>query len=406
MFMSKKHMIGLLAAVLFTVFIAETANAFTFRIQRSVDNIHDCLSNTDDCYGAKRVTDRLFGAEIVTVPDEETCAYIELNGKCYKPTCEMTGTLVCQSTEDQCGVVTNTQVGLTQDSFESEAYFNTVGTALGVTILEIEAGEFACRNASAGSYVDYLPYAIVAVSSYYKDDTTDSQFYEFVDVCPGVYDTDLGKTYDCTKVWASSAEYSTPRPHLACCGEQNTLTVDVTTEGGTVTSEPAGINCRKGSDTNDCSKLYGGSVAPYDGCPEVTLTATPDQGLSGYVFTGWDGGGCSGIGTCTPSLEGSTNTKVTATFEASYHTLTVIVEGDGTKDKAYIWDPRIDFDEPPEFYCTGLCTKQFEPGTQVILKRKGGTYDEWGGVCAGTPNDLDCTFVMESSLTAVAKFIN
>jgi hypothetical protein len=66
---------------------------------------------------------------------------------------------------------------------------------------------------------------------------------------------------------------------------------------GTVTSSPAGINCG-----STCS-------ATWDGGTSVTLTATPDP-LS--VFVGWSGGGCSGTGTCTVTLEA--NTTVTASF--------------------------------------------------------------------------------------------
>jgi len=79
-----------------------------------------------------------------------------------------------------------------------------------------------------------------------------------------------------------------------------TLTVNKEGTGtGTVTSSAAGINCG-----SDCSQVYkAGNV--------VTLIATPD---SGSTFAGWDGGGCSGTGTCSFTINAMAT--VTANFAA------------------------------------------------------------------------------------------
>jgi hypothetical protein len=71
----------------------------------------------------------------------------------------------------------------------------------------------------------------------------------------------------------------------------------VISANGTVSSNPAGINCG-----STCS-------ANYDSGTSVTLTAVAN---SGYTFTGWAGGGCSGIDACTVTM--SAATSVTATF--------------------------------------------------------------------------------------------
>jgi len=70
------------------------------------------------------------------------------------------------------------------------------------------------------------------------------------------------------------------------------------TGAGTVSSEPTGIACP------------GACAAEYDEGSTVELTATADPGS---VFAGWSGGGCSGTGTCTVTL----NADVSASAEFS-----------------------------------------------------------------------------------------
>ena len=68
------------------------------------------------------------------------------------------------------------------------------------------------------------------------------------------------------------------------------LTVQKTGGVGIVSSAPSGINCG-----TDC-------IGSYAAGASVTLTATTDP-PSGSVFTGWSGGGCSGTGTCTVTMD-------------------------------------------------------------------------------------------------------
>jgi hypothetical protein len=78
-------------------------------------------------------------------------------------------------------------------------------------------------------------------------------------------------------------------------------TLSVGTQGpGTVSSSPAGISCG-----STCSASYAsGSV--------VSLTAVPGRGAH---FSGWSGGGCSGTGTCSVTLNAAMS--VTASFSKS-----------------------------------------------------------------------------------------
>jgi hypothetical protein len=80
-----------------------------------------------------------------------------------------------------------------------------------------------------------------------------------------------------------------------------TLTVTKVGVGsGTVTSNPSGITCG-----STCS-------ASFDSGTSVTLTAAADPGST---FTGFSGGGCSGTGPCTVTVNAATT--VTATFSVA-----------------------------------------------------------------------------------------
>jgi hypothetical protein len=76
----------------------------------------------------------------------------------------------------------------------------------------------------------------------------------------------------------------------------NTLTVSVAGNGAVADSTGL-INCH----SRNCSALFQNSAV---------LTPAPAEG---YVFSGWSGGGCSGLGACTVSLAGG-SASVTATF--------------------------------------------------------------------------------------------
>ena len=73
---------------------------------------------------------------------------------------------------------------------------------------------------------------------------------------------------------------------------------------GTVTSSPGGINC-----ASDCEQSYNSGTS-------VTLTALPD---TGSTFGGWSGGGCTGTGSCTVTMDATKN--VTAAF-ITVHSIT------------------------------------------------------------------------------------
>jgi hypothetical protein len=81
--------------------------------------------------------------------------------------------------------------------------------------------------------------------------------------------------------------------------------------GGTVTG--TGINC-----PGDCNETYGHNTL-------VVLTATPAMGST---FAGWSGGGCSGTGTCSVTMD--FYKTVTATFTLNTYTVTASAGTNGT----------------------------------------------------------------------------
>jgi hypothetical protein len=81
---------------------------------------------------------------------------------------------------------------------------------------------------------------------------------------------------------------------------------------GTVTSNPAGINCN-----SSCSATFASATA-------VTLTA---QAASGYTFAGW-GGACSGTGSCVVTMNSALS--VDATFNSSSGTSVYATVADAT----------------------------------------------------------------------------
>ncbi|MCP5196850.1 MAG: FG-GAP repeat protein [Gammaproteobacteria bacterium] len=93
---------------------------------------------------------------------------------------------------------------------------------------------------------------------------------------------------------------------------------------GTVTSNPMGIDCGA-----TC-------MANFTSGTNVTLTATPANGSS---FAGWNGGGCSGLGVCTVTL--NTAQSITATFNTTASTAMtpLISNGDynGDQRSDLIW---------------------------------------------------------------------
>jgi hypothetical protein len=172
-----------------------------------------------------------------------------------------------------------------------------------------------------------------------------------------------------------------PRAVTATFTNKPVLTVTKSgTGGGTVTSNPGGINCGP-----DCQE-------PYDEGTGVTLTAAPDPGST---FSGWSGAGACGMAlTCQVTMNGDRSVIATFDVQNVTRTLSVTVTGPGSVTS-----------DPGQIACTesaGICQDTFNDGTTVTLTADGTV--TWGGACAATL-DNTCELTMNTDQSATATFV-
>ena len=153
------------------------------------------------------------------------------------------------------------------------------------------------------------------------------------------------------------------------------------TGSGTVTSNPAGINCGA-----DCSESYTAGTV-------VTLTASP---TGGSTFAGWSGAGCSGTGTCNVTMTAAAS--VTATFTLQQQTFTLNVSKGGTGSGTVT-------SNPTGINCGADCSESYNSGTVVTLTASpagGSTFAGWSGAgCSGTGT---CNVTMNAAASVTATF--
>jgi hypothetical protein len=175
-----------------------------------------------------------------------------------------------------------------------------------------------------------------------------------------VFDLRGGKATGSVNVTVSSSEH--------------TLIVTRTGNGsGTVTSNPAGIDCGA-----DCTEVYINGM-------EVTLTATPD---AGSVFGGWSGDSDCLDGTVT--MDAST----TCNAEFNLYSLSITKSGSGAGTV---------MSAPVGIICGADCSEDYDIGTEVTLTAApdtGSYFNGWGG----DPDCSDGIVTMNAAKTCDAMF--
>jgi len=167
------------------------------------------------------------------------------------------------------------------------------------------------------------------------------------------------------------------------------LTVNkVNGTGGTVTSVLAGINCGP-----TCSANF-----PHG--TSVTLYASP---ASGFAFTGWTSGPCTGTAPCSHTLIAPTT--VEATFTRIPYNLQVIATGNGNGTVTSTSSPT----QGTQINCGSTCTVSYPSATVVTLTAAptgaNSTFTGWTGSsgtgCGGTGT---CQVTMDQARTVTANF--
>ncbi len=154
------------------------------------------------------------------------------------------------------------------------------------------------------------------------------------------------------------------------------------TGAGTVTSEPAAIDCGA-----TCE-------ASFEQDSKVKLTEEPK---AGSTFAGWSGGGCTGTAsTCEVTM--SAAETVTTTFEPAAVTkyeLKILKAGTGAGTVT---------SEPAAIDCGATCEASFEQDSKVKLTEEpkaGSTFAGWsGGGCTGTASTCEVTMSAAETVTA------
>jgi len=152
--------------------------------------------------------------------------------------------------------------------------------------------------------------------------------------------------------------------------------------GGTISSNPAGINCGTA-----CSASFANGA-------QVMLTETAAANSS---FAGWTGNCTGSNSSCTLTL--SASQQVTASFDTIQSTAVLTVSKSGTGTGTIT-------SNPSGINCAPTCTASFASGTQITLNgtaAAGSSFAAWtGGGCSGS--NPTCTLTLSASQQVTATF--
>jgi hypothetical protein len=168
-------------------------------------------------------------------------------------------------------------------------------------------------------------------------------------------------------------------PDFDLASHELTVSTNIAGAGDVFSTTDPGIDCGA-----DCRETY-----PYN--TFVSLKASPN---SGYTFTGWSGGSCTGTGTCDITMDMARN--VIANFVVTTHTLTVNNAGTGTGTVT---------SNPTGISCGLDCTESYNEGTMVQLTptaATGSTFTSWAGCTSQT--GTTCNVTMDAAKNVTATF--
>ncbi|WP_162860633.1 InlB B-repeat-containing protein [Pseudothauera hydrothermalis] len=138
----------------------------------------------------------------------------------------------------------------------------------------------------------------------------------------------------------------------------------------------------------------GQSQQAFPAGTELTLVATPLN--ANFVFDGWSGGGCSGTGACTVTMNGpvSVSAVFSAVAGAVQRTLGVSAGANGTVSVG------------AQTVAAGASQNlTFDHGSAVVLTANpasGYQFSSWSGACAG--QGATCNLTLTADVTTAASF--
>jgi len=292
------------------------------------------------------------GTELALVPEAASDSeFLRFSGDCEEETCDLT--------MEEAHSVT-VVFGLIPPIPEYAFTLKIKGTGNGTVLCEAQEGPEECRQ----TYPEETELALLQQAA------PGSEF-------AGWSGGGCSGTGAC-EVTMSAARSVTATFNLIPPEFEYLLAVEpIGTGSGTVTSNPAGIECG-----SDCSETF------FEGT-KVLLVATPAQGS---VFDHWSGGSCAGTDTCTATM--STNRTVKAVFAAvGQRTLRVSKAGAGAVKSS-----------PAGIDCGSACTASFNVGTKVTLTATAATgsrFTGFSGACTGTAT---CKVTMDEARDVSATF--
>ena len=162
-----------------------------------------------------------------------------------------------------------------------------------------------------------------------------------------------------------------------------TVNVGIVSGVGTITSNPAGIDC-----PGDCSEMFPEGATVY-------LTAHPAEGF--YFNSGWrDDCVSQGVNPCVINIDSDKNIgiKFTGILLKVYNNRTIVTS------------------DPPGIDCNSLtayCEYEFADGSQVTITatpEQNNVFSSWGEACSGNPvTSSTCTVTMTGPVIVSATSI-
>jgi hypothetical protein len=152
---------------------------------------------------------------------------------------------------------------------------------------------------------------------------------------------------------------------------------------GIITSNPIGMTCNSTTCTGT-----------FDAGTLVKLTAKP---ATGYTFSGWSGGSCSGTDICSVNMSAAQTIKATFTAApVTLYSLSINKAGNGSV-----------ISNPIGINCGSACSVKFARGKVVTLTAKpdsGATFVNWSGCGVIISNPLQCRVTISNNKTVTATF--